>query len=104
MALLVACRRSPQKGTIGSAGHPTRRPGLQRFEYVHGKTLTPRNAMDKAMRSLQGFGDELHREQSSERTHAGTPAERRRVTAWVAGCSAIATSTCIRAWTPKTAR
>jgi len=45
--------------------------GVEVFEYMHGRSLTPRNAMDKAMGSLQGFGDELHREQSSERVHEG---------------------------------
>jgi DNA invertase Pin-like site-specific DNA recombinase len=71
---------------------------------VHGKTLTPRNAMDKAMRSLQNFGDELHREQSSERTHAGHA--RRAQKGYCVGGRVFGyrTSTCIRAWTPKTAR
>jgi site-specific DNA recombinase len=43
--------------------------GVEVFEYVHGRSLTPKNAMEKAMGALQGFGDETHREQTSERVH-----------------------------------
>jgi site-specific DNA recombinase len=43
--------------------------GVEIFEYVHGKSLTPRNAMDKFMSNAQGYADEQHREASSERVH-----------------------------------
>jgi site-specific DNA recombinase len=39
------------------------------FEYMHGKSLTPKNAMDKVVGALQGFTDEKAREESSERVH-----------------------------------
>ena len=39
------------------------------FEYMHGRSLTPKNAMEKVVGALQGFGDETHREQTSERVH-----------------------------------
>jgi site-specific DNA recombinase len=41
--------------------------GVEVFEYVHGKSLTPRNVMEKFMSSAQSYGDETHREQSAER-------------------------------------
>jgi site-specific DNA recombinase len=43
--------------------------GVEVFEYVHGKSLTPKNAMDKVMASMTGFADEDHRVKSSERVH-----------------------------------
>src|SRR5258705_5997968 len=43
--------------------------GVEIFEYVHGRSLTPRNAMDKVVGSLQGFTDEKAREEASERVH-----------------------------------
>jgi site-specific DNA recombinase len=43
--------------------------GVEIFEYMHGRSLTPRNALDKVLSTVQGFGDELHREQTSERVH-----------------------------------
>ncbi len=43
--------------------------GVEIFEYAHGKSLTPKNAMDKAMGALQGFTDEQHREKSSQQVH-----------------------------------
>ena len=43
--------------------------GVEIFEYMHGKSLTPRNAMDKVVGALQGFTDEEAREESSERIH-----------------------------------
>ena len=43
--------------------------GVEIFEYVHGRSLTPKNYLDKAMSSLQGMADEAHREQTSERVH-----------------------------------
>lgn len=33
------------------------------------RSLTPRNALDKAMSSMRAFGDELHREDTAHRTH-----------------------------------
>ena len=41
--------------------------GVEIFEYMHGKSLTPKNAMDKIVGALQGFSDEKAREDSSER-------------------------------------
>ena len=41
--------------------------GAEIFEYVHGRSLTPKNYLDKAMSSIQSMADEAHREQSSER-------------------------------------
>lgn len=43
--------------------------GVEIFEYVHGKSLTPRSALDKILSNVQGFADEAHREASSERVH-----------------------------------
>jgi site-specific DNA recombinase len=43
--------------------------GVEIFEYGHGKSLTPRNAIDKVVSNIQGFADEAHREASSERVH-----------------------------------
>lgn len=43
--------------------------GVEIFEYMHGKSLTPRNAMDKVVGALQGFTDEKAREETSERVH-----------------------------------
>jgi hypothetical protein len=34
---------------------------------MHGKSLTPKNATEKAMGALNGFGDEVHREQTRDR-------------------------------------
>jgi DNA invertase Pin-like site-specific DNA recombinase len=39
------------------------------LEYVHGRSLTPKNWLDKAMSAVQAAADEAHREQSSERVH-----------------------------------
>ncbi len=41
--------------------------GVEIFEYVHGKSLTPKNAMDKIVGALLGFTDEKDIEDSSER-------------------------------------
>ena len=43
--------------------------GIEIFEYVHGKSLTPRRAIDKILSNVQGFADEAHREATSERVH-----------------------------------
>jgi site-specific DNA recombinase len=43
--------------------------GVEIFEYVHGRSLTPKNAMDKVVSSVQGFSDEAHREKTAERMH-----------------------------------
>ena len=43
--------------------------GVEIFEYVHGQSLTPKNYIDKLMSPVQGFADEDHREQTSERVH-----------------------------------
>jgi site-specific DNA recombinase len=41
--------------------------GVEIFEYVHGKSLTPKNAIEKMVGGLQGFADEMHREQTADR-------------------------------------
>jgi len=43
--------------------------GVEVWSYMDAKSLTPRNAMDKAMSSLRAFGDEAHREDTARRTH-----------------------------------
>jgi len=43
--------------------------GVEIFEYTHGRSLTPKNAVDKILSNVQGFADEAHREQTSERVH-----------------------------------
>ncbi len=43
--------------------------GVEIFEYVHGKSLTPKTWLDKAMSAVQSAADEAHREQTSERVH-----------------------------------
>jgi site-specific DNA recombinase len=43
--------------------------GVEIFEYMHGRSLTPKNALEKVLGSVQGFADEAHREATSERVH-----------------------------------
>jgi site-specific DNA recombinase len=43
--------------------------GVTVVEYVHGKSLTPRGALDKLLSTVQSFSDEDHREKTSERVH-----------------------------------
>jgi len=43
--------------------------GVEIFEYMHGKSLTPVTWLDKAMSAVQSAADEAHREQTSERVH-----------------------------------
>ncbi len=43
--------------------------GVEIFEYVHGRSLTPKNWLDKAMSAVRSAADEAHREQTSERVH-----------------------------------
>src|SRR5262249_6012550 len=43
--------------------------GVEIFEYVHGRSLTPKGWLDKAMSALQSATDEAHREATSERVH-----------------------------------
>lgn len=45
------------------------RAGVEIYEYVHGKCLTPRTHTDKLMSSVQGFADEDHLVKTSERVH-----------------------------------
>jgi site-specific DNA recombinase len=57
---------------MAETGHTIKRlaeAGIEIFEYVHGKSLTPRRAIDKIMSNVQGFADEAHREATSERVH-----------------------------------
>jgi len=43
--------------------------GVEIFEYMHGRSLTPKTWLDKAMSAVQSAADEAHREQTSERVH-----------------------------------
>jgi site-specific DNA recombinase len=43
--------------------------GVEIFEYVHGQSLTPKNAMEKLLSSVRGYSDEDHREKTRERVH-----------------------------------
>jgi site-specific DNA recombinase len=43
--------------------------GVEVFEYVHGGSLTPKNALEKMMSAIRAGADETHREQTSERMH-----------------------------------
>jgi site-specific DNA recombinase len=43
--------------------------GVEIFEYMHGRSLTPKTAMDKAVSSLQSFADEDHTAKTRERMH-----------------------------------
>jgi DNA invertase Pin-like site-specific DNA recombinase len=43
--------------------------GIEVWGYMEARSLTPKNAMDKAMSSLRSFGDEAHREDTSRRNH-----------------------------------
>ena len=43
--------------------------GVQVWSYMSGRCLTPRSSLDKAMSTLQGFGDEVYREGAAARTH-----------------------------------
>ncbi|MEO8680159.1 MAG: recombinase family protein [Vicinamibacterales bacterium] len=43
--------------------------GVEIFEYGHGRSLTPKNWMEKAMSSIQSWADEAHQRQASERNH-----------------------------------
>jgi len=41
--------------------------GVQIFEYMEGRCLTPKNYLDKAMSAIQGMADEAHRADTSKR-------------------------------------
>ena len=43
--------------------------GVEIFEYTHGRSLIPRNAIDKVVSGIQGFADEAHREATAARVH-----------------------------------
>ncbi len=43
--------------------------GVTIYEYVHGRCLTPRTWLDKAMSAVQSAADEAHREATRERVH-----------------------------------
>jgi site-specific DNA recombinase len=68
-ALIVSERKSigREQFETGMKIKELARAGVEVFEYVHGKSLTPRTAMEKFQSSAHGFADELHREQTSER-------------------------------------
>ena len=81
-AMLTAARRgdfhylivSEQK-SLGSESYETQhtikrlaQAGEDVWLYMDARSLTTRNAMDKAMSSLRVFGDEAHREDTARRT------------------------------------
>lgn len=43
--------------------------GVEIFEYMNGRSLTPKTWQDKTMSAIQSGADEAHREQTSGRTH-----------------------------------
>ena len=43
--------------------------GVEIVEYVHGRSLTPKNWIEKVTSDAEGWGDEQYRQKSSERTH-----------------------------------
>ncbi len=43
--------------------------GVEVFEYVHGKSLTPKDWRDKMLSAMQSGADEAHREATSQRMH-----------------------------------
>ena len=43
--------------------------GVEVFEYVHGRSLTPRTPIEQVQGSLQGYADADHRVKTSERVH-----------------------------------
>jgi site-specific DNA recombinase len=70
-ALIVSERKSIGRESVETA-HLVKRlakAGVEVWEYVHGKSLTPRNAMEKLLSTVQGFSDEDHREKTAERVH-----------------------------------
>jgi site-specific DNA recombinase len=82
-AMLAAARRGnfhylvvAEQKALGRESYETQhtikrlaQAGVDVWSYMDGKSLTPRNAMDKAMSSLRAFGDEAHREDTARRTH-----------------------------------
>jgi site-specific DNA recombinase len=43
--------------------------GVEIFEYMHGRSLTPKSAIDKFVGNAQAFSDEAHQVATSERVH-----------------------------------
>jgi site-specific DNA recombinase len=41
--------------------------GVEVREYMHGRSLTPKNATEKVLSSVHGYADEMHREQTADR-------------------------------------
>jgi len=52
--------------------------GVEVVEYVHGRSLTPKNWIDKVTSAVLSSVDEGHREQSRERTHEAHAAKHKR--------------------------
>jgi site-specific DNA recombinase len=52
--------------------------GVEVWSYMGAKSLTPEDAIGKAMFSLQAYGDEAHREATSRRNHEGATSKHAR--------------------------
>ncbi len=52
--------------------------GVELVEYVHGRSLTPKNWLDKVTAAVLSSADEAHREQTRERVHEAHMAKARR--------------------------
>ena len=82
-AMLAAARRSDfqylivaEQKALGRESYETQhtikrlaQAGVEVWSYMDARSLTPRNALDKAMSSMRAFGDEIHREDTARRTH-----------------------------------
>ena len=73
---LFRCSSSASRSRIGREASETgyvikqlAQAGVEIFEYMHGRSLTPKTWLDKAMSAVQSAADEAHREQTSERVH-----------------------------------
>ena len=69
--LIVSERKSIGREAVETAMVIKRlaQAGVEVFGYMDGRSLTPRNAMDKVMGALTGYKDEAHREDTSKRNY-----------------------------------
>lgn len=63
---------------VGSLLKELAENGVEVWSYMDQRSLTPRNALEKAMSSLRSFGDEAHREDTSRRNHEGATSKHAR--------------------------
>lgn len=73
--------------------------GVEIFESVTGKSLTPRNWLEKAMSAVQSAADEAHREASSIQVHAAHARLHKAGASLEDACMDIAIKTCSTART-----